>query len=1619
MSAGAGTAGIHAFLIADIRGYTSFTQRHGDEAAARLAGKFAAIAREGIEAHGGELTELRGDEALAVFGSVRASLRCAAELQAVFADETSIEPELPLTVGIGIDVGEAVPVEGGYRGGALNLAARLCSLAKAGESLASEGVIHLARAVDGLTVSEWGTAEVKGLSAPVRAFAVVGPAGPATVPAVVRAGPVELDTLTPMLGRDAQLRRLLWAWRSARRGAGAVAVVRGPAGIGKTRLLAGLADEVIRGRGTCCYLALSAEHPAVGDWCGAIDGPAVVIVDDLDAATVAELAELQDVVRSVGDEPRLLAFGLDVEHADASVHTAVQRWDARIELALPPLGMEQIRGIAELYLPGSADAIPLDVLTGTGGVPRDVHHAVSEWVDADATARLGSLAHRAASGRSDLKTLEADLAGTVIDLQQVRERTRLFGSGPGRHGASDQPPYKGLVSFDVEDAAGFFGRERLVAELIARLAGSSLLAVVGASGGGKSSVVRAGLVPALRAGVLPDSEHWHCVLMRPGEHPMRSAERALLTTLPRAIVGRLSGAGDVLSEAAAVATGEHQIVLVVDQFEELFTLCEDGAERDEFIAALVSAASGTGISVVITIRADFYGRCAADERLAAVLADHTALVPPMTAEEYRRAIVNPALRVGASVEPELVEALVEEVVGEPGALPLLSTTLLELWEKRSGRTLTAASFAESGGVRGAVARLAETVYGDFTPDQQDRVRWVLLRLAGPGDGAAVVRRRAPLAEFGADEEIDRVLRTMADRRLLTMSDGYVEVAHEALLREWPRFADWLEEDREGIRLRSHLARAATDWVAAERDPAELYRGARLSAALDWTTQHSLELNDVEREFVTNSRAEAQRALLAQQRQNRRLRGLLGGVALLLVFAVIAGAVALVQQHHAQRDARIALARSLGAAAVSAPRIDEAMLLARQAVRFDDSAQTEGTLLSTELRAPALVGSFSSQINLRPQRVELSPDGKTLAVIYNNSIVKFLDAQTFRPLAPQEPSDTHEGVWVGTKFVADKFFDAKPYPLLHFAVLDPRLAAPKVSYLPGPKVWNTNPTGSTQFFFGSTDGRALFFAYNVTNADQTVNKRAWIDRVDIASGTAHEVPLPGDGMVAADQTAANQLTVVTDDAVITVDATTLQVLGRHPITFPAEDQAVVSPDGSHVAYQTPDLGNTFDTMDLASGEVTPANGSHSANITSMSYTPDGKDLVTTSDDGSTIVWDAGTLLPAERFTGDNGRVLGQTLSPDGQTLFTCSLDGAVFEWDLGGARRLGRPFTITPHAPPSHPPAGPPPLAVSPDGKQFAAGDQFGAAQLFSLATTKPFGTLWNGPRASAVATSLAWSHQGVLAGVASTGQVRMWRTDPTVRVVASASIAPNFPTGVAWSPDGSRIAVSAGGPNTSPTDTGSVALFDATGHRLAGVELPTTGTSVAFAPDGRAIAVGLDSGNVMILDGRTAKIERTIMLPTSLGVTSLAFEAGGRLLVGGWDGVVSQYDPATGKKVARDVLVEPSPVSSISVDPAAGRFAATGGTGGGLTLWDASSLQQFGASFPGGLGQWGSAQYTPDGSQVVAVFADGSAAVWPVSVASLMSHACAVARRNLTTEEWQRFVPNAGYQRTCPQYPAG
>jgi class 3 adenylate cyclase/WD40 repeat protein len=958
-------AAIRTFLIADVRGYTRFTAQHGDEAASRLATKFAEVAGEGVEAWGGELVELRGDEALAVFDSPRAALRAAVEIQSAFADETASEPALPLGVGIGLDVGEAVPVGDGYRGAALNFAARLCSIAAAGEVLASEGLVHLAGHVDGLVFTTLEPTAFKGYDAPVAAVRVRsadGPCAGAAVPppppgAEPPALPPELDPIVPLAGRESELRWLAWHWRRARHGHGRTLVLSGPPGIGKTRLSAELAAAARAEGATIAYQPAQRGPDAPGlEELAALPGPAVIIVDDIDAAAAPTAGQAERLAQALAGRPGLLLVTHRREALPAITALAERLAPPEQRRQLGPLRPDAVRAVAALYAGRAVDDLPLaDLVARSGGVPAVVHRVASQWARTAASDRLEASAGRTGSGRRQLREAEAALVEDVADLEFTRERVRLYAIDAAVEGdpvgARTICPYKGLAAFEAADADYYFGRERLVAELIARFVGSTFLGLVGDSGSGKSSAMLAGLLPALGGGVLPGSETWPQAVMRPGEHPLAELGRALARVLPeRALPADDPSA--VLDSALATLAPGGRLVIVVDQFEEVFNATRDEAERSAFIDLLTR--ERPGLKAIVAIRADHYGRCAAYPPLARLVGANHVLVGPLSALELAAVIEHPAERVGLRVEPGLTEALVADAGTEPGVLSLLSTALLELWQARENGRLTLAAYRVSGGLHGAIARLAEAAFAELDPHRQAIARAILLRLAGPGEGAELVRRRVPLAELDADRDpaIAEVLETLTTARLLTGGDGSVEVAHEALLREWPRLQGWLDEDAAGRQVRLHLIGAVGDWQQRGREPGDLYRGARLAAALDWASEHGVELNAAEREFLDESRAASEHEVERQRRTNRRLRMLLAGAAALLVVAVVAGGVAVLQGQRATDEARNATEQQQ-LAQQAADRAKAQSALAQGAARDARSRELVASALAARDQDPSL------------------------------------------------------------------------------------------------------------------------------------------------------------------------------------------------------------------------------------------------------------------------------------------------------------------------------------------------------------------------------------------------------------------------------------------------------------------------------------------------------------------------------------------------------------------------------------------------------------------------------------------------------------------------------------------
>jgi len=530
-------------------------------------------------------------------------------------------------------------------------------------------------------------------------------------------------------------------------------------------------------------------------------------------------------------------------------------------------------------------------------------------------------------------------------------------------------PYKGLRAFMEADADDFFGREavtdRLVRSLAADDPGARFLAVVGPSGSGKSSVVRAGLVPALRRGALPGSERWYVIELLPGSHPFRELETALLGVAvepPPSVMDELErdDLGIVRAVERVLPDPNAELVIVVDQLEEAFTMIDRDVERRRFLAGLRAAALQPNgrVRVIATLRADFYDAPLSVPGFGDLLAARTEAITPMSPEELERAIVEPADRSGLLIEPALLARMIADVADRPGALPLLQYALTELAERRDGRTLTLETYRDIGGVSGALARRAGQLFEPMNAAGRDACRQLFLRLVTLGEGTEDTRRRVRRSELEtlADPQtMDAVIETFGRHRLLSFDrdpdtrEPTVEIAHEALLREWARLRGWIDDAREGLRQRAKISSAAHEWVMAERSSEYLLSGIRLEQADETREGGSVRLIEEEREFLDASiahrdaeaageRMRHERELILERRARTRLRGLVAVLAAGLVLAASLTAVSVGRSREAEQSRDEATVSALTSASLSNLTTDPdlSVLLALQAIGMSAS-----------------------------------------------------------------------------------------------------------------------------------------------------------------------------------------------------------------------------------------------------------------------------------------------------------------------------------------------------------------------------------------------------------------------------------------------------------------------------------------------------------------------------------------------------------------------------------------------------------------------------------------------------------------------------------------------------------
>lgn len=1139
----------------------------------------------------------------------------------------------------------------------------------------------------------------------------------------------------------------------------------------------------------------------------------------------------------------------------------------------------------------------------------------------------------------------------------------LNGDGNGRAGAIaprlDVCPFKGLAPFEAEDAEFFFGRERLVDELVGRLEDAPLLAIVGASGSGKSSLLRAGLLPALE---------WERRVVRPGEQ----------------------SAPDLIGTLEQVPAGE-RLVLAVDQFEELFSESVAEDERRAFVDALVEAAwdPDRRALIAIALRADFFGRLAPYVELADLVGPNHVLLGPMSTGELRRAIEGPAARTGLQVEPALVDALVDDVAGEPGGLPLLSTALLDLWGERDGGSLTLASYERTGGVSGAVGRHAEAAFQSLDEKEQEAARRILLRLVAGGDREALTRRRVTRTELDADQDrlVARVLDGLVERRLLVADNGSVELVHEALLERWPRLAGWLEEDAQGRTLHRRLTEAAEGWKAADRDSGELFRGARLAATLEWADAagDGAGLNRLERDFLKESHT-------ASTRATRRLRALLAVAVVLLVAALAAGEVALASRGSARHQATAAIAERLGAQALVDPSLDRSFLLARQGVNLDDSTATRSNLLAALLRGPAAIG-VAREGSAKLLDEALSPDGRILAVRGDDGKVVLFEARTLRRIrtawdgsnqvglfgAVQAPLHAlafspdgrtlavggSGGIAATVDFVGVRSRSDRPATTVGHAI------AADVAFAPGGRMLATGePVNGT-----SHPPAAVIVLRDVRTGDVRAQSRR------IPAGRLIGYTRGGSLLVASGARRS-----------LLLDARTL----RPERTFAVGGAGAISPTSNQAAFGHAD--GTVTVVDLRSGARTTFSGRATGSIEAVAFSPDGRTLATADDDGTVAVWNVGAGALIETLEGHSAAVQAVVFSPDGRTLFTAGYDGSVIALDVGGARRLGQPFRYSSHLVGF--PTGA--SAISRSGSVFAVSPQPDRVVLWRAATRTPLTPALRGPVGDV--SGFAFSPDGTLLAAAGSRGTVVW--DTTTKTVVRSVPARHGASAVVFTPNGDLLAIGRG--------DGIDTLLDLrTGRQTGRLAAQGSVTGLDVSQDGKLLASASLTGITTIWDVARQRKVAELASPSTVAAFAVRFSPDGKLVaVGDSSGRVVFWDARSGRRVGSPIVVNGNDVGSVAFDPH-GRTLVTSSGDGKLRLWDVATRTLIGPALPGSTGG-GQVNFFQNGKHVLAVFRAGTGIVWNVDAAAWKARACSVAGRNLTHAEWTSFLGRRGYRKVCP-----
>lgn len=1082
-------------------------------------------------------------------------------------------------------------------------------------------------------------------------------------------------------------------------------------------------------------------------------------------------------------------------------------------------------------------------------------------------------------------------------------------------------PYRGLAAFQPEDANLFFGRESLIETLVERLAKESVLVVGGASGSGKSSLVRAGLIPSVKSGALHDSRRWPVVLFTPRSQPMKE----LSYQLDRAARGATQRdtrpvTGDDLSEdprraraaAETVTDSAGGLLMVIDQFEELFTQTQFRETQETFLEALAEMVDpvDSRVRLILVMRADFYAQSATHPWLAEKINRSQVLVGPMSPTELRRAIEEPARQSGLSVEPELVDAVLRDSTGDAGALPLISHAMAETWRQRQGATMDLDAYQTTGGVAGAISQTAESVYGRFDEDGKQATRRLLLRLVTPGEGSSDTRGTLPLSELYAAEapaEAPRVAEELTEARLLTADESSITIAHEALIGGWPRLRQWIEDSREDLRTRQRISAAAHEWAEQDRDPDLLYRGTPLNAALEWAQHHRQDLPLQSREFLDASEAAYLRQKSVEEAADRRSRrwrnGAIAVLGTLLVVAVGASVVAFNRSQEADQRLANQLATQAEILTADDPRL--ALALAVEAAsRGADSIEVREALVDgTRALETSAVVPDRSPIDVGDAiAVALHPDGGVAAIgSRENGDIVLVDVNTGEQVG--SPFDGHDDSVLAIAFTADggRMVSAGE----DGAVL----------------LWDTTTLAAVPP--GVEMGRASDLLWDVAIAPDgltavTAGENGVIQRWDLEAAG----PL-GDPLLDADR----------------------DVLS-----------VAYSPSGQHLLS-----GNGRGELmgwDLTTGtELFPTFNAHESDLWEIVFSPNGELVATASSDGSVRLWDRDGGAVAAPFAGTADDVRGVQFLDDGRILVAGDEHGHLRVWDIGAGEEtfvteVGHGHQITSSA------------AAPEHGSLVTLGLDHNL-----IPWSLPRGTMMQMSGHDEGAYGVAVSPDGrLLASGDGAGNIRIFSAEDGATVLGPVRVHDGEVWDVAFSDDSAYV--------FSGDATGALArLTVAGGDVRRSPDRAHDGAVRSVVVDGGRVISGGDDGRVRVWDAELTTTGDTIAQPAN-AVTDLALSTGGVLAVADRSGTVTFWDPDNREQTGTPLDADDNAIWGVawSTD---GDLLATASDDWVAHVWDGTSHELMATltSLPQGASRVG---FLNEGRTLVATARDGSVHLFDV-----------------------------------------